>query len=92
MEFLVRYLVLICLFSVRDGFKLFGMGIFCKNIKLILEFLEPPFLFQHLAYYTSFTYLLMICNIAIYADDISFCSKCDQACDLWQQLELASEI
>ena len=28
----------------------------------------------------------VICDIAIYADDISLYSKCDQACDLWQQL------
>ena len=32
-----------------------------------------------------------ICDIAIYADDTSLYSKCDQASDLWQQLELASE-
>ena len=34
----------------------------------------------------------VICNIAIYADDTTLYSKCDQACDLWQQLELASEL
>ena len=34
----------------------------------------------------------VICNIAIYADDTTLCSKCDQASDLWQQLELASEL
>ena len=34
----------------------------------------------------------VICNIAIYADDSTLFSKCDQASDLWQQLELASEI
>ena len=34
----------------------------------------------------------VICNIAIYADDITLYSKCDQASDLWQQLELASEL
>ena len=34
----------------------------------------------------------VICNIAIYADDTTLYSKCDQASDLWQQLELASEI
>ena len=34
----------------------------------------------------------VICNIAIYADDATLYSKCDQASDLWQQLELASEI
>ena len=34
----------------------------------------------------------VICNIAIYADESTLCSKCDQAFDLWQQLELASEL
>ena len=34
----------------------------------------------------------VICNIAIYADDATLYSKCDQASDLWQQLELASEL
>ena len=34
----------------------------------------------------------VICNIAIYADDTTLHSKCDQASDLWQQLELASEL
>ena len=30
----------------------------------------------------------VICNIAIYADDITLYSKCDQASLLWQQLTL----
>ena len=34
----------------------------------------------------------VICNIAIYADDATLYSKCDQASDLWQQLDLASEL
>ena len=34
----------------------------------------------------------VICNIAICADDTSLCCKCYQASDLWQQLELASEL
>ena len=34
----------------------------------------------------------VFCNIAIYADDTTLYSKCDQASDLWQQLELASEL
>ena len=34
----------------------------------------------------------VICNIAISADDTTLYSKCDQASDLWQQLELASEL
>ena len=32
----------------------------------------------------------VICDIAIY-DDTTLYSKCDQASDLWQQLELTSE-
>ena len=32
------------------------------------------------------------CNIAIYAIYTIFYSKCDQVSDLWQQLELVSEI
>ena len=34
----------------------------------------------------------VICDIAIYADDATLYSKCDRASDLWQQLELASEL
>ena len=34
----------------------------------------------------------VICNIAIYADDTTLYSKCNNAPDLWQQLELASEL
>ena len=33
-----------------------------------------------------------ICDIAFYADDNILYSKCDWASDLWQQLELASEL
>ena len=31
-------------------------------------------------------------NNAIYADDTTLCLKCDQAPDLWQQLELAFKL
>ena len=34
----------------------------------------------------------VICDIAIYADDTTIYSLCDQTSDLWQQLELASEL
>ena len=34
----------------------------------------------------------VICDIVIYADDSTLYSKCDQASDVWQQLELASEL
>ena len=33
-----------------------------------------------------------ICDFAIYADDTTLYSKCDEASDMWQQLELASEL
>ena len=34
----------------------------------------------------------VICNIGICADDATLYSKCEKASDLWQQLELASEL
>ena len=34
----------------------------------------------------------VISDIAIYADDTTLYSKCDQASDMWQQLKLASEL
>ena len=34
----------------------------------------------------------VICDIAIYADDVTLYSKCDQAPDLWQQIEVACEL
>ena len=34
----------------------------------------------------------VICDIAVYADDTTLYSRCDQASDLWQQLELACEL
>ena len=33
-----------------------------------------------------------MCNIAIYGDDTTLYSKCDQASNLWQKLELPSEL
>ena len=33
-----------------------------------------------------------ICNIAICADDTTLYSDCDEVFDMWQQLELASEL
>ena len=33
-----------------------------------------------------------MCNIAIYVDDATLYSKCNQVIDLWQQPELASEL
>ena len=34
----------------------------------------------------------VICNIAIFVEDTNLYSNCDQVSDLWQQLDLASEV
>ena len=34
----------------------------------------------------------VICDPVIYADDTTLNSNCDQASDLWHQLELASDL
>ena len=46
-EFQVGYVALFHLFSVIDGFKLFWMGSFCKNIQLMLEILKASYLVLH---------------------------------------------
>ena len=59
----------------------------------MLEFLKAPFLVP--TFFLSYINDLpddVICDIAIYADDTTLYSRCDQASDLWQQLELASEL
>ena len=52
--------------------------------------LKPPFFLVLL--YISDLPNDVICNILIYADDTALYSKCEQASDLLQQLELASEL
>ena len=52
------------------------------------EFLKAPFLAIQFSYLPDD----VICDIAIYADDTTLYSRCDRASDLWQQLELASEL
>ena len=54
----------------------------------MLEFLKAPFL----VLYINDPPDDVICDIAIYADDTTLYSKCDQASGLWQQLALASEL
>ena len=55
----------------------------------MLDFLKAPFL---ILLYINDLSDDVICNIAIYSDDTILYSECDQASDLWQQLELASEL
>ena len=95
MEFQVRYLALFCLFTLIDSFKWFRMGSSHKNIQLMLEFLMAPFLvphFYHNRLMTYLTYLIMLSVILPSILMILLCSKCNQASDVWQQLELASEL
>ena len=80
-------------FSVIDNFKWFWIGSLQKNIRLKLEFLKAPLLVQTLSLlYTKDLPDDVICNNTIYNDDTTLYSKCDQASDLWQQLQLASEL
>ena len=52
------------------------------------EFLKAPFLVLYINDLPDD----VICDIAMYTDDITLYSQCDQASDLWQQLLLASEL
>ena len=58
----------------------------------MLEFLKTSFLAQRFLLYINHLPHGVICNFAIYADDTTLYSKSDQASDLWQQLELTSEL
>ena len=60
MKFQVRYLALSLLFSVTDYFKWLWVGSLHKNIQLMLELLEAPFLVPHFSYYRLITFLMML--------------------------------
>ena len=92
MEFQVRYLALFCLFSLIDSFEWFRMGSPHKNIQLMLEFHMAPFLVLHFSHNTLMAFLMMLSVILPSMLMILLCSNCDQASDVWQQLELASEL
>ena len=92
MEFQVRYLALFCLFSLIDSFEWFRMGSPRKNIQLMLEFRMAPFLVLHFSHNTLMAFLMMLSVILPSMLMILLCSNCDQASDVWQQLELASEL
>ena len=53
-------LISFILFSVINSFKWFWMENLHKNIHLILEFLNAPFLVLHFSYYTLTTFLMML--------------------------------
>ena len=87
MEFPVKNLVFFLLFSVIDGFEWFSMvGSRHKNIQLMLELLKAPFMLMTFLMRLSVMLLdhpdEVICDAAIYANDTTLYSKCDQASDL----------
>ena len=60
---------------------------------VVLKNCEPELSYILAELYTLMTFLMVfICDTAIHADDNTLYSKCGQASDLWQQLELASEL
>ena len=91
MEFQVRYSALFLLSLVIDGFEWFSMESLHINIQLMLVFLKAPGPTLFLIYIKDLPDDV-ICNIAIYCYDTTVYSKCDQASDLRQQLELVSEL
>ena len=90
---LLRYLVLLRLFSVIDSFESFwiwtSLQVYSVNDGIPQGSILGPVLFLPYIYGLSDD---AICNIAIYADDTTLYFKCDQASDLWQQKKLASEL
>ena len=58
----------------------------------MVDFFKAPFVPTLFLLYINDLSDDVICNIGVYADETTLQSKCDQASDLWQQLELASEL
>ena len=80
------------LFSLIDSFEWLWMESLHKNIQLMLEFLKTPFLVLYFSCYTLVAFMMMLFVILISMLIILLYSKCNQASDLWQQLELGSEL
>ena len=58
----------------------------------MMEFLNAPFLVLHFSFYILMTFLMMLSVTLLSMLMMLLYSKCDQASDLWQQFELASEL
>ena len=89
MEFQVGYLALFCLFSLMNGFWVVLNG---KRLQDYLvnagvpqgSIFGPVFFLQYIDD--------VVCYIAIYAEDTTLYFKLYQTSDLWQQLELPSNL
>ena len=90
-EFQVRYLALLLLFSVIGGFKWFWMVNPHKNVQLMLEFFKAPFLVLHFSRYTFIT-LLMKLSAMFLSMLMILLSILSVNIHQRQQLELASEL
>ena len=82
-------MALFLLFSVIDSFWWFWIESLLKNNQLKLLSILSPTLF---VLYSNDVPEDVICDIAIYVDDTTLYTRYDQASDLWQQIELASEL
>ena len=64
-----------------------------KNVRLMLEFLKASFLILHFSHYAlKMTFLMMLSAILLSMLTILLSAKFDQVSDLWQQVELASDL
>ena len=56
----------------------------------MLEFLKAPFSVLHFSCHTLMTFLML--SVILLSMLMTLLSRCDQTSDLWQQLELPSEL
>ena len=90
MEFPIRYLTLFLLFSIIDGVEWFWMeNLHTVDADVLQGSILRPTLF--LLYINDLPDDVIL-DFVIYVDDTTLYSKCDQTSDLWQQLELPSEL
>ena len=69
------------------------MGSRRKSIQLMLEFIKGPCLVLHFPHYKSMNFQIILSAILLPMLRILLSTlKCYQASDLWQQLELTSEL
>ena len=94
MEFQVRFLALFFLFSVINGFGWFWMDMMSSQGYPVDAVVPQGSIIDPALFLVYINDLPddVVCNIAVYADDTTLYSKCDQASNLWQQLELAFEL